>query len=305
MHFSPFKSPCTVFRVVMPFHKPVCHLFCRIGKVVMLNLGTTVPPCPAFVHTVWPCGKKPRPISQEIPIQSLKTFRATMLVRHKKSKEDLDEECYWEPSPNTWMYGQEHLLAILDVDTQRTAVNRGHFFLTPASEDMILKVQSEEHPAAPHRGLNVKKRRKPPKLKLGAALKKAASAKIAKKAQEAPTPSSIRRSVAGRRMVRFMMKKALEVDAVRFADNPVFNPNTGSCTLKGCTSYTYDIFMEQVPLYFQALHVKVRNAERYGLLVYKTITDLTQQMEQNPAKRSLLLNIIQDAIKAKLGQPKI
>ncbi|CAK9089946.1 Pre-mRNA-splicing factor 18, partial [Durusdinium trenchii] len=158
-------------------------------------------------------------------------------------QEDLDEECYWEPSPNTWMYGQEHLLAILDVDTQRTAVNRGHFFLTPASEEMILKVQSEEHPAAPHRGLNVKKRRKPPKLKLGAALKKAASAKIAKKAQEAPTPSSIRRSVA--------------------------------------------------------LHVKVRNAERYGLLVYKTITDLTQQMEQNPAKRSLLLNIIQDAIKAK------
>ena len=220
----------------------------------MLNLGTTAPPCPAFVHTVWPCGKKPRPISQEIPIQSLKTFRATMLVRHKKSKEDLDEECYWEPSPNTWMYGQEHLLAILDVDTQRTAVNRGHFFLTPASEEMILKVQSEEHPAAPHRGLNVKKRRKPPKLKLGAALKKAASAKIAKKAQEAPTPSSIRRSVAGRRMVRFMMKKALEVDAVRFADNPVFNPNTGSCTLKGCTSYTYDLFMEQVPLYFQDHH---------------------------------------------------
>ena len=233
MHFSPFKSPCTVFRVVMPFHKPVCHLFCRIGKVVMLNLGTTAPPCPAFVHTVWPCGKKPRPISQEIPIQSLKTFRATMLVRHKKSKEDLDEECYWEPSPNTWMYGQEHLLAILDVDTQRTAVNRGHFFLTPASEEMILKVQSEEHPAAPHRGLNVKKRRKPPKLKLGAALKKAASAKIAKKAQEAPTPSSIRRSVAGRRMVRFMMKESPRGGRSSVCGQPCVQPEHGVLHAEG------------------------------------------------------------------------
>lgn len=274
--------------------------------MVVLNVeGAGVP---AFVHTIWPAAKKPRPVAQPVPLVRIKTFRATILVE-KVAAEGLG------PTEVTGVFGPEDVVAIMDV--QEADIDRGIFILTPQSMQMLAEIksaplelegqvkktrkrknaaQAEDAPAKPLSATSFKA--------IAHRLRKMGAVREKKRDGEAPvqvTADDIRRSDKGRQVIRRLVAKAVELDLVHFkAGKPLFDPVTQMCTLKDLQTYKYADFISHVPLHFQFKFFSIRNAESYGRQVYSELASVLDELRSDPPSRKSLIKLIIDCRSAKL-----
>ena len=276
--------------------------------MVVLNLGPTILPAPALVHTVWPRAKKSRPCSQEVAVSCLKTFRATILTG---GEADQQEGNVLVPSSRTWMYGSEHLLAILDVNQDATNVDAGKIVLTDQSMSAITQIQALDVPDLPdgQRGSGKRKKRAG-KGKLKGKLRSVASVRKSKKAVSTgtdglPMPEEFRRSIPGRRVIRNTIMKAGEIESLRFSANPCFDKVTQKCLLKDRKDYDWKRFIEDVPFLFQSRFFQTRNAERFGRLVHQDISAIFKQLQGTKPDRKAYMTLIAECHDAKFGNGKL
>ena len=277
----------------------------QTGSIVILHLGTDARPTPALVLTVWPDAAKPKPCAQPVGLSRVKTFRAVLL------QNDQVEGNILVPTDHTWRYGPTQVLGILDVAAGSMA--SGKFALTQESLDVWSKLQSMDlepiEIPKPHRLLKKAKAKAKPRknrfAKISQRLKKMSKASE-KKVEFDPgagieiSCDEIRRSAKGRGVIKNVMAAALDLDALFFSEQPLFDQLTSLCTLKACKQYSLKSFLDQAPRFFEINFFNVRNGVQYGRKVHEVLARLLSKLRSDPPCRKELVNLLREIHSAKL-----
>lgn len=266
----------------------------------------------ALVHTLWPLTKKPKPCVQELPLQRVKCFRATILTG------SCVNELAMSPTEHTWVFTPEHVLAILDV--AEATISSGSIMLTASSLQALKALQATPLPVMEEKK---KKGSAQPKAKaketLARTMIQRAKLRLKKTGLTAGTdksksstsaasttemligPADIRRSDRGRALIRRLISRALDLDVLRFGGNPCFNLNTQVCTWKMCPGYKRKDFLDHVPFYFQYKYTKLRNPEKYGDRVFEHMQMILHELQATDASRKALCHLIGECKSAKFS----
>ena len=268
----------------------------RTGKAIVLQLDKDAKAVAAVIHTLWPCSSKPRPCVHEVEMSRVKSFRATLL-------ETGDDPHVLLPTQHAWRYSVLQVLAILDCEPGSIA--DGKVVLTPESAKALQSLQVAEHePVSLPKDKRLRKA-KPRKRKMfkiyGAKAKaeKEALKKIPDKdvAPNVVLASEIRRSEKGRKVIREVVMKILELDSLQFTSAPLFDSQSQECTLKKCQGWPLKAFLDQCPKFFQWKYFQLRKATDYGTRVHQDLCQMLTHLRGTPPSRKLVVEMIQ-AVKA-------
>ena len=262
----------------------------------------------ALVHTMRPNSKKPKPCVQELPLDRVKCFRATILLETEGS----DAVC---PTELTWMYTPENVLAILDV--MEADVASGKIVLTPSSKAALSTLKAQELPELEVKNGRKRRAKETAEKEVSASSAKLSFKSVAKKvkmvaaasaagdpsqADEASLigPDDIRRSIPGRNAIKRFASKLLDLDALHFAEQPCFDLLSRECTLKVAKGYKRQDFLNHILYHFQHEYFSVRSPEHYGHRVRCALKKVLVELQNPVPERKGLQKLIADCKSCKL-----
>ena len=263
----------------------------RIGKVVVLQFGEGEPIKAAVVLTLYPLVKKPRPCVQEIPLDRVKSFRATIL-----QQKDHEMAGTMAVTNFTWRYLPHQVIGILDVNLDASRLVDGSVELTSDSVRALEALQ-QENAVVEADGVPKGKSSKKTKQKRSMAEIKRRLAKMANKklkpavkglnAEEdsVVVASDIRRSAKGRKIISNLLIKAAGLDYVKFGNKAAFHAETQLCRLKiGSSKVHLKELASAGPEYFQGKYFKARNGDVFGKRVFEDLDAVLKDLEGNESK---------------------
>ena len=257
---------------------------------MLLQLGDLSVPRVALVLTLWPCGSKPRPCTQEIELSRVKTFRATLLERGESSEE-------FVPSMYTWRYGPTQVLAILDCESAEMC--SGKFVVTKSSAEALDKLWAEEPQEV---SVPKDKRLRKKKGKAHHVSFKAMAGKLKgnlkkislDEEKDVVTASEIRRSEKGRKVIRDIVLKCCEIESLQFPKPSIFDLTSQKCTLKQLEHFSFKSFIDTCPRYFQWKYFQVRNASKYGNQVHADLCQILKGLRESVPSRKGLIQMVKE-----------
>ena len=271
---------------------------------------------PAMVLTLWTKGKKPRPCVWEVPMASVKSFRAVTLAK----AENDPSPGRFDPTESTWRYDPSQIVGILDVEKSDWA--SPEITLTADSIEALDKLDEEVATVQDLAEKQDKPQKKTSKMKSGPKFnavhklitkhtKAAAKAAAAKSQTKKDHPdeavivaADIRRSEAGRRKIKALVCKALEVETMKF-DAPCFDATSGACALKGLSGLDFKDFLSRTPKYFQAQYWKINSPVHYGQRVFNDLEKILKDLDGEPPCRKSLESFIRSVAKVIPSTPGV
>ena len=273
--------------------------------VVALVSSPTAPIRPFLVLTLWPRSQKPRPSAAEIPITMVKVFRAVLLHEIEGDAGAL------EATEHCWIYSADHVFAVLDAHAEKGP--EGRLKISAESFD-ALQTLKEAHMEVPDPTKRKRKRQtqgqrtapgKNDVLNQKAAEKEemAATKAISKKQKqkgldtfEPVTAEDVRRSEAGRKSVRRLVKHIMDEEYMAFEGRSCFDED-GFCTVEGAQTLSRKAFLEKVPSFFEQKFWLFRNPKKYGEKVFGQLKDMLDKITGQPPSRTAWIDLIKDVAK--------
>ena len=219
-----------------------------------------------------------------------------------------DGQTVFSPSSTAWIFTSAQVLAILDVDDVNSNVGAERVILTAASMNILEEIQKEDLPDLQP---SPKKAKKPAHRKINFKqvfrknarhnAKKYDCSNVDKEKEGTVRAADIRRSEAGREIIRKIVLKAAELDQLVFATSPAFDLSTEKCIMKSLSKeLNLQDFIELVPAYFQYKFFNKRKGNSYGEAVYKELADILDELRMTQPGRTKWLKLIVDFNSAKL-----
>ena len=124
----------------------------------------------------------------------------------------------------------------------------------------------------------------------------------AQESEDIILPQNIRRSDQGRRVIRSVLTRLIDLDRLNFPANPAFKEGNDLCDVKGISGLEYHLkeFLSHAPLAFQYRFFHARSGDAYGTKVCQELTAMMQELQADKPARRKFLSFISDVHNAKL-----